>query len=626
MTPDRPDTRVAGALTTLLTAGALTFVALDGGSFDLVVRQGAATFLWWVLALATLLGLTFRSRLSATGWIPVAAVVVLGAWTALSLGWTSSDELTLVELARLVAYLGVLVAVVFAVPADRWSSVVAGAALAAAVVCAVAVVNRLWPEQFNATVSIFPGDSRRLSAPFGYWNAVGAWAGMTSSLCLAWAAHAARPYLRSLAAAGVPVAIATSYLTYSRASLGGTVLGLLVLFLVSRNRVTLVLNATVAVIGGLFVVLVIRGHPEIANGTGSAGATTVVAALVGACLLSAVGAWLWTRADTDRLRMPRDTARRVVPAVGIVAVVAIAIAGFAVGPRMWDQFTTVKETNAADPAQRLTNLNGSRYEIWKVTLQEVQSPLHGSGAGTFEYTWNRYGTTGFVKDAHSLYLESLSELGVVGLLIVLAFVAGVLAALITTLRRGDPYRRGVLAGAAGAVAAYFFGAGVDWLWESPAVTVLAVTLAGAIVLAGARTGPAPSWLLRVPLVLAAVLMCLVQLPGLVSTSEVRKSQQALASGDVAAARRHADSAIEAQPWAASPFVQRALVDERAGAYTAAVAELEDAAQRGDRDWRTYVLLARVEAKRGNPAGAIAAFRRARELRPRSQFFAPAPRS
>lgn len=617
--PRAVDLLIGGA-----TSATLVAFAANGGGSDLVVRQGWTVFLWWTLAALIIVGQAFRLRMPVGVWITVTALTGLAVWMSIGLDWSANDEATVTETARVVTYLGIVVAVIALVPARRWSAIVGGASAGAFAICVWALIQRLSPGSFDATVSIFPGDSRRLSAPFGYWNAVGAWAGMTTALCLGWAAHARSRVWRGLAGAAIPVAILVSYLTYSRAAIGGTAFGLLVLLMLSRNRFTLMCTALAAAVSAAAVIFVVRGQPQIADATGGDGAGLVLIVLAAASLASAAAAVIARIAGADHVRLPRQVARVVIPVGVVAAMIAGAVLAVAVGPTLWDQFTTTsKQEGAADPAARLTNLNGARYDHWKVAYHSFENaPWRGSGAGTFEYAWNLEGY-GFVRDAHSLYFELLAETGFPGLALILLFIGGYFWALIAAIARlENPEGRGVLAAAAAAVAAYLLGAGVDWLWESPAVTVLAMTLVGAVCVAASRDAAPPRWPWRIPLAAAAIALCGVQLPGLVSTSEVRKSQSALREGDVAAARQHADSAIDAQPWAASPFVQRALVDERAGALNASAQELRAAVHRAPKDWRHYVLLARVEALRGDADAALRALRQARALRPGSGFFQP----
>ncbi len=85
----------------------------------------------------------------------------------------------------------------------------------------------------------------------------------------------------------------------------------------------------------------------------------------------------------------------------------------------------------------------------------------------------------FVRDAHSLYLETAAELGVVGLALLLCALG---APLVAAVAARDRTR---VATAAAAYVVFLVHAGLDWDWEMP-VTVLAGLACGAAVLAGVR--------------------------------------------------------------------------------------------------------------------------------------------
>ncbi len=626
--PPREDRRavLAGqAAAFLLTFGGIVLLGLESGAYDVVVRQQVAVVLWWLLALAFLAGLLPRTRPAAPGWAVLGALVLLGAWTALSLLWTSDDARTLIEVARVAMHLGVVVLVATALDRSTWTAAVAGAAAAAAFITLAALTRRLFPGTFGDDVIAEAFGSNRLSYPLGYWNAVGAWAGMTSALCLAWSAHARFWLWRGAALAVVPAAITVSYLTYSRASLGGTALGLIILFCASRNRVTLTAHAAVAAGFGVTAINAVRNAPEIAQATGGGGTGGIAAILLaGAAVAVLVGA-ATRRFGADDLRLGARQGRIAFTVAGVVAVVGLAGAAVTVGPDAWDQFKDTSSTRSdIDPSQRLRSLNGSRYDIWRVTLNEAQDNLvKGTGAGTWEYTWNQRGTSEeFARDGHSLYLEPLSELGIPGLLCVLLLVAAAAwALLLALLRATGESERGALAGATAACGAFFFGAGVDWLWESTAVAVLALVLLGATIASTGAAAVRPRLAARIALAGAALALCLLQLPALVSTSEIRESQQAFATGDVSTALAHANDAIETEPWASAPYVQRALIRERTGDYAAAAVDLRHAAARSPEDWRIPLVTARVLARQGDAEAAIRAYRRAQSLRPRGKFFA-----
>jgi cytochrome c-type biogenesis protein CcmH/NrfG len=158
------------------------------------------------------------------------------------------------------------------------------------------------------------------------------------------------------------------------------------------------------------------------------------------------------------------------------------------------------------------------------------------------------------------------------------------------------------------------------MWESTAVAAVGLA-AGAIAATGdaaPRGGLASA---RWCLVAVALVAALTQLPGLASTKRVRASQDAVRDGRLDRARDLATSAVEAQPWAASPYVQRALVAEREGALRSAVVDLERAIDREHTNWKHWLVLSRVLGREGRAGKAVSAYRRARVLRPEAAVFA-----
>ena len=69
--------------------------------------------------------------------------------------------------------------------------------------------------------------------------------------------------------------------------------------------------------------------------------------------------------------------------------------------------------------------------------QMANPAVDGRGAGSYESWWSEHGTLAtFVKDAHSLYLQTLGELGVVGLVLLLTALTAGATAGIARLRVG----------------------------------------------------------------------------------------------------------------------------------------------------------------------------------------------
>lgn len=622
--------RAERGLVFALCAGAVLLYALRGGTYDLVLRGEAAVVVWWTVALGFATGLLPRARPARILALPAAGLGGLVVWTALSHGWTESDERTSAELARTVHHAGVLVLAVSVLGRRTWDAAVGGVLAGMAAVCVVAVASRLEPSWFPSARDLtdaFP--SNRLSHPLNYWNAIAAWGAVTVALGLAVSTHARNPLARAGALAAVPVAVAMAYMTYSRGGVLGIALAVLLALVLARHRLTTLIHLVPAAAGSALAIATIRDEDAIAQATGGAGAGRVLLALGAAvAMCAAVAALTRTGRLDERLRLPRRRGRAAVAVGAVLAVVAgAAVAPGAVG-QVWDEFRgeAAEGTRSDDPAARLTSFQGGRYEHYVSAWNAFEAePLTGIGAGSFEFWWNRDADQdGFIRDAHSLYLEFLAELGLVGALLLLALLAGLLASMALALRRRlDGPRRGAWAAALAGVLVTLFHASFEWIWESTANMVAMLLLAGAGVaaLSADREGaPRVPW--RVGATAVAVLALLVQLPPLVSTSKVRESQEAVERGDEAAAAAAVADAVDTQPWAATPYVQRALLSERAGRLDAARRDVLRAQRREPTNWRHPLLHARVLAEQGRARAALAAFRQAQALRPRSGRLRP----
>jgi O-antigen ligase len=173
------------------------------------------------------------------------------------------------------------------------------------------------------------------------------------------------------------------------------------------------------------------------------------------------------------------------PAAIGALVLALAVTGFAVGRR---EHGPGRDTPAASPT-RLASVQSNRYAYWRVALRTFgEHPLRGVGSGGFAAVWLRERPFAEpVRDAHSLYLETAAELGVVGLALLALVIGGVAAAA----RRVGP----ALPGATAARWAVARHAPRLWDWELPALSLVALLLAALLLTSreagGALDGRAP---------------------------------------------------------------------------------------------------------------------------------------
>ena len=292
------------------------------------------------------------------------------------------------------------------------------------------------------------------------------------------------------------------------------------------------------------------------------------------------------------LRLPALDRRVAIPlAAGVALAAVVAVVAVA---RAFDSSTTTP----ASGASRLTTVSGSnRAEYWKVAGQDVRDhPAVGSGAGSWGRYWVRERPVPQpARDAHSLFLETLAELGPLGLaLLLIAFAAPVVAAVRT---RGDP----VTPAALGPFAAYAAHAAQDWDWELPAATVPALVCA--VALLAASRGPAP----RLRSLGGAAVAGLLAVVTLVAYAGNRALEVAETGSDASARR-----AARLQPWSAQPW--RVLGEEQlaSGEADRARATFLDALHRDDGDWELWLDLALASPEGADRDRALA---RAKELNP-----------
>jgi O-antigen ligase len=320
------------------------------------------------------------------------------------------------------------------------------------------------------------------------------------------------------------------------------------------------------------------------------GLLTICAAVAAAAQPSILNRLLGTR---------RRTHVYVAAVIGTTAVLLLLIFGrfgapWTIASNAYDSFTS--------PPPRVQNLNerifsfsGSyRADIWASAWDQfAEHPVTGAGAGSFEQYWLEHRTfAGKVRDAHSLYLETLAELGPLGLaLLLLALGVPVYAAFKA---RGHP----LVPAAFGAYVAYLVHAGVDWDWEMPAVTLTALLIGASIVVAARKPEDEERVMsprLRYGLLTGTLALAAVAFVGLVGNMALAQSADAARAGDWDQSESKARRAETWAPWSPEPWQRIGQAQLGRGELANARASFRTAIAHDERDWNLWLDLARASA-------------------------------
>jgi O-antigen ligase len=245
-----------------------------------------------------------------------------------------------------------------------------------------------------------------------------------------------------------------------------------------------------------------------------------------------------------------------------------------------------------------------RSAYWSVTAEAAaERPLLGSGAGTWVRSWLAERDVALpARDAHGLYVETLAELGPLGLALVLA---ALLAPLVAAVRARESRH---VPAAAAAYSAFVLHAGVDWDLELIAVALAGIAC-GAFVLAAAK-GPR-AIVPRRPAFAALGAAAVVAAVGLAGNSFVSSSAAALRAGEPAAAEDRARTASRLAPWSAEAWRLRGEAQRELGDPAVAAESFREGIERDPGDAELWLALARVEEGDGRRR----ALERARRLNP-----------
>jgi hypothetical protein len=559
---------------------------------------------WGVVSLGLLgvcgcaIVLSERLYLSRLALVSVGGLFGLAAWTLMSGFWTSDLTKTVSDAELAFVYPIALTAALLVARRTGTSSLAIGTLVAMVAVCLYALGGRLAPDVFG-----FPNNvdaAGRLYSPIGYWNGLGAFAAMAALLGGGLAAARLPIAVQVGASASLVVTLVTLYLTFSRGALIAAAVGLVVLTVVSPARLWLAATLTASLPWAAAAVLVVERRSQLTAVTLDRQAVIdqghgAIPLLVG-CAIGAAATALALTLLAPRVRVG-PTARRIIGAVLIVAIVLACVVAVERRGGPVEMVRSVRDSLESQPhatannANRLRDLSlNGRLDQWRVAWHMFSAhPLTGEGAGGWEAQWLLHEPyNDYNQRPHSLYLETLAELGLIGAALLALALIPPLAAFARA--RHHPAASATLA----AFVVFLVHAGVDWDWQLPAVAVAAL-LCAACLLAGTEKAPGTLISDRVRWTLASatgvlVVCAAVTLQGNRLVSDAASN---VGNGRYASAVADANSARTWLPWSYQPDSWAGEAELQGGNRSAAAHSFRDAIGFDDHTWRLWLNVARA---------------------------------
>ena len=441
--------------------------------------------------------------------IALGALAALAAWTGIAASWSPAPGEGRLAFERALAYVGLFGLAVIGAGSGRHARLALWAALGVATVLVVAgLLSRLAPDVVSGSTPDLAGT--RLAWPLSYWNTYGTLASLGAILACGLAADPrAHAVVRSGLAGLTVVLLVAMYLSLSRGAWLALFAGFAALLVLGAHRGSLLLTLAVAGGAGALAILRLRGYPELVDEVGGGASQESAGHAYGGQLLLLAGAAAAVQLVIARGRSSvpvMDAMRRfgrplsiglaalaLAAAAGVYAVAAATIEGSTANAlddgadwvsRQWDDFLATSNLDQA-PASgtaRLTTSRGTRSELYRIAIDGFEAhPLWGDGAGAYHVRWLRTREVDEdVRDAHSLGLETLSELGLIGGAALLAFLGALVAAAVRARIRPGSLRRSEAAAAGAAVIVWVSHSMIDWDWQMPALTGTALLAAAAL--------------------------------------------------------------------------------------------------------------------------------------------------
>jgi O-antigen ligase len=538
------------AIRELSLAASLSLAALalffGGGPADGSVPWLGSGALLAILALLAVRGVP-------DGWTAVVPLALLAGWCAVSIAWSwlpdrSWDYANRTAVYALFALLGLWAAA-------RTRELAVGLAIVLGAVIGWSLLGKVLPAVYD-----YGGpDVTRLRGPIGLWNQLA----LASDFALVLALALRRTFGALLAYA----ALVALLLTYSRGGLATGLLVVLVWMALGDDRVESAVCLLAASIPAAAVVGIAFALPGITSDAQSSHVRWRDGLVFGALLLAgaAVAVAVWrVRRLRDPVLLRRVGSAFVVAAVA-AAVVVVVVHGFG------------SSTPGNTPGRFASTSSNFRLTWWQQAWHGFREhPLVGTGAGSFHLLNLRFRTIylDFTIEPHDLPLQFLAELGIVGLVLLLAACAFLL--------RPSLQRRGHELALALLLPAFLVHSLVDVDWDFAAVAIPAFLAAGAV--AGRATFRRVAPFALLPALGAALLLAGV----LFSPWLARRYANDAYSAAPARAVTLANRARSLDPLLVDPYWAKALAADARGKRQSAFGEYLAAVRRQPHNPQTWL--------------------------------------
>lgn len=563
----------------------------------------------------------------------LAPIVGLWLWSLISSAWSDSTDAAHIAASRWLLYSAAIVVLSWAVSQDRRR---AGVLLTSASAGVLGVTAWMLIRMLSGHgPSLFLGT--RLNDPLGYVNGQAGYLLAAAWPCLALAEHRgskASPTIAGAGMAGLVVLLGVGLLCQSRSwevAVAGAIVVLEIAVPGRRRRAAALLLAAASIAAIYAPLSRVWREPSGATGLVTAGTTRDAAAAI---LLGAIASGVtWAAAvqvlhrlapaGSQTRRRVRRLATGVFVALGLAIAVAIGLRAGAIGHRIRDQYEAFVHLSTGAGGTRLFSGAGNRYDYWRVAVEEFRSaPVGGVGAGNYDagYYLHRR-TTEAITQPHSLELQTLAELGLVGGLLLAAFLAAVAIGLRRTARaaRHDLLARGVAVAAAGTFTVWLVQSSVDWMHLIPGLTAMALAAAVALASGPESRNPALTGRKRIAAIAAAgaiaVAGTVTIAPRYLSLRAQASAQSALDSGNPRAAIRDATTALEYDPSSVPALTLRAAGFARLHAFAPSLVDLKQAVAAEPHNWVPWALVGDLLTRHGDLSSARSAYAHALALDP-----------